>query len=84
VDRKPWTLDRGPQMQNAKPTTRLFFLLTAYCLLATDNGQLLSHGRVHWWTSARKTPKKSHLVSLFRAWFKYGVFRVTVRTKNVP
>ena len=25
-----------------------------------------SQGRVHWWTSARKTPKKSHFVSLFR------------------
>jgi hypothetical protein len=43
----------------------LSFLLTAYCLLPTAYWQLLSQGRVHWWTSAGKTPKKSHLVSLF-------------------
>jgi hypothetical protein len=53
-------------MQNAKPSTRFLFLLTAYRLLPTGNRQLLSHGRVHWWTSAGKTPKKSHFVSLFR------------------
>jgi hypothetical protein len=45
-------------------------LTTDYRLLTTahatsHSGRGPSQGRVHWWTSARKSPKKSHLVSLF-------------------
>ena len=50
------SLDRGPQMQNAKPTTRFFFLLTAYCLLATAQPRPRTPVDIRW--------KKAQKVSL--------------------
>ena len=64
LDRDPWTVDRGPQMQNAKPTTRFFFLLTAYCLLPTGNcPATAAYTGGH---PLEKRPKTAHFFSLFR------------------
>jgi hypothetical protein len=49
-------------MQNTKPATRFFLLLTEYWQLTTE---YYPPGCVHRWTSAGKRPKKSHFVSLF-------------------
>ena len=49
-------------MQNAKPTTRFFFLLTAYCLLPTA---LMSRSQPRLCTPVDIRSKKAQKFSLF-------------------
>jgi hypothetical protein len=71
----PWTVNRGAWTVNRECNRRANYevLLLTDCALSAGNRP----SRVHQWTSAGKTPKKSHSVSLF------GLTSVTARWRGL-